>query len=69
MKRGIELKTAQYRILVSMLTPYVQLAGDGKEPVLAPFGNEIEEALRKACGAAYRRMDRPDSPVSALDTP
>jgi len=59
LERFIELKSAQYEIFVSLLTPHVQLAGDGKEPVLPPFGNTIEEALRRACNAAYRLMDKP----------
>ena len=57
--RFIELKNAQYMIVVSLLSPHVQLAGDGKEPVLPPFGNTIEEALRRACNAAHRLMDKP----------
>jgi hypothetical protein len=56
--RWIELKSAQYEILISILAPYMQLAGDGKEPVLPPFGNMIEEALKRACNAAYRLMDK-----------
>jgi hypothetical protein len=64
MNRGIELKSAQYDIRVSILTPYVQLAGDGKEPVLPPFGNTLEEALKRACNAAYRRMDKPPGQMS-----
>jgi hypothetical protein len=55
----IKLKSAQYEILVSILSPYVQLAGDGKEPVLPPFGNTLEEALKRACNAAHRLMDKP----------
>jgi hypothetical protein len=57
--RFVELKSAQYKIVVSLLTPHVQLAGDGKEPSLPPFGNTIEEALRRACNTAYRLMDKP----------
>jgi hypothetical protein len=62
--RWIELKGAQYEILISILTPYVQLAGDGKEPSLPPFGNTIEEALKRACNAAYRLMDKPVGSLS-----
>jgi hypothetical protein len=62
--RWIELKSAQYKILLSILTPYVQLAGDGKEPVLPPFGNTIEEALKRACNAAYRLIDKPAGEIS-----
>jgi hypothetical protein len=59
MDRWIELKSAQYECLVSIVTPYVQLSTDGKEPVLRPFGDEIEAALRRACNAAYRAMEKP----------
>jgi hypothetical protein len=62
--RLIELKSAHYTILISILTPYVQLAGDGKEPVLPCFGEYIEEAMRRACNAAYRAMDKPAGEMS-----
>jgi DNA topoisomerase VI subunit A len=62
--RWIELKSARYKSVVSILTPYVQLAGDGKEPVLPPFGNTIEEALKRACNAAYRLMDKSAASLS-----
>jgi hypothetical protein len=65
--RAIELKNAAYTTVVSIVTPYIQLAGDGKEPVLAPVGNAIEEALKRACNAAYRNMDKPDSGLSIKD--
>jgi hypothetical protein len=64
MNRGITLKSANYDIVLSLVTPYVQLAGDGKEPVLPPFGNAIEEALRRACNAAHRLMERPAGSMS-----
>jgi hypothetical protein len=50
--------------MLSVLSPYVQLATDGKEPSLRPFGDAIAEVLRKACGAAHRAMDRPDRAVT-----
>jgi hypothetical protein len=62
--RVIELKSARYTILVSILTPYVQLAGDGKEPVLPCFGEQIEQAMRRACNAAYRAIDKPAGEMS-----
>src|SRR5262249_69282 len=62
MDRGIELRTAKYKIAVSIITPYMQLAGDGKEPVLPPLGHALEEALKKACNAAYRLLDKTDNP-------
>ena len=67
MDRQIELKSALYQGVVSIITPYVQLAGDGKEPHLPPFGDAIEEALKKACNAAYRVMDKPDTPKTIKD--
>jgi hypothetical protein len=67
MNRWIELKSANYSVVLSILTPYVQLAGDGKELDLPPFGNAIEDALKRACNAAYRAMDKPDVPVSIKD--
>jgi hypothetical protein len=65
--RLIELKSAHYTILVSILTPYVQLAGDGKEPVLPCFGDTIEEAMRRACNAAYRLRDKPAGDLSVKE--
>jgi hypothetical protein len=67
MDRWIKLKNADYRAVLSIVTPYLQLAGDGKEPVLAPLGNAIEEALRKACSVAYRLMDKPDARKTIKD--
>jgi hypothetical protein len=65
--RKIEVKTAQYRTLVSIVMPYVQLAGDGKEPVLKPLGDEIEAALKRACNAAYRAMEKPPGSMKIKD--
>jgi hypothetical protein len=64
LERYIELKSAQYEILLSILTPYVQLAGDGKEPVLPPFGNAIKEAFKRACNAAWRALEKPPGSLS-----
>jgi Histidine kinase-, DNA gyrase B-, and HSP90-like ATPase len=55
-------KAADYNIAVSIITPYVELASDGKEPALDPFGGPIAKVLLKACNAAYRALDKlPDS--------
>jgi hypothetical protein len=41
--------TGDYEILLSVIAPYVQLAGDGKEPVLRPFSDAIAYVIRKSC--------------------
>jgi hypothetical protein len=64
MDRWVELKSAQYTILLSIVTPYVQLSTDGKEPVLSPLGNAIEAALKRACNAARRAMEKPPGEMS-----
>ena len=56
--------TGDYQVILSVIAPHIQLATDGKEPSLAPFSELIAEALRRACGAAHRAMDRPDRGVS-----
>jgi hypothetical protein len=43
-----------YRIALSVIAPHIQLAGDGKEPDLAPLAGTVREVLRKACNQAYR---------------
>jgi hypothetical protein len=49
-----------YEIFLSVIAPNVQLASDGKEPVLRPFSDAIANVIRKACGAAHRAMARPE---------
>ena len=56
--------TADYRITVGVISPYIELATDGKEPALAPYSEAIATVLRKACRAAYRAMGKP--PGNAL---
>jgi hypothetical protein len=53
-------KTGVYKILLSVIAPYIPLATDGKEPDLTMFSAGIEEVIRKACGQAFREMDRPE---------
>jgi hypothetical protein len=53
------LGTGDYEILLSVISPYMQLAGDGKEPVLRPFSEAIADVFKKACGAAHRAMAKP----------
>jgi hypothetical protein len=59
--------TGVYEIFLSVITPYMQLAGDGKEPVLRPFSDAIAYVIRKACGAAHRAMERPERGISIKD--
>jgi DNA topoisomerase 6 subunit A-like protein len=53
-----------YRIIVSIIIPFVELAGDGKTPVLFPVRGTIIEVVGKAAKAAHRAMARPPTTVS-----
>ncbi len=59
--------TGDYRVVLSVIAPYIQLATDGKEPSLAPFSEAIAEILRKACGMAHHAMHRPEKGVTVKD--
>jgi hypothetical protein len=48
--------SADYKITLSLITPHIRLSTDGKEPVLAPFGDAIAAAVGKAARAAHRAM-------------
>jgi hypothetical protein len=60
-------KRADYDINLSVITPYLQLTGDGKAPHLGPFEKAIETALKDAAGQAYRNMVRPKGSMSIAD--
>ena len=60
-------KTARYDITLSLITPYLRLANDGKTPALGDFDRSIAEAMKKAAGAAYRAMARPPRQISIKD--
>jgi hypothetical protein len=60
-------RTGKYTIAVSIITPHVALATDGKEPSLAPYSEAIAAVLRKACNAARRAMDKPPGSMSIKD--
>jgi hypothetical protein len=60
MSRAVRAKAGIYNIWISIIAPYIPLATDGKEPSLAMFGKGIEEVVRKACGQAYRAMEKPE---------
>jgi hypothetical protein len=65
--RTIKGKTGEYSIIISVITPYVRLAGDGKEPALASFGEGIDAAVEKACRAAHNAMEKPAGSMSIVD--
>ena len=60
-------KTGDYSVAISIITPYVELASDGKAPALHPFGEGISIALKKACMAAWRAMEKPPGGMSIKD--
>ena len=59
--------TAEYSIVLSVISPYIELATDGKAPALEPFSEAIAAALKQACSAAYRAMDKPPGKISFKD--
>jgi hypothetical protein len=68
LERGVSgPHTAIYHITVSVISPHIELATDGKEPALAPYSEAIATVLRKACNAAYRAMDKPPGGMSIKD--
>jgi hypothetical protein len=60
-------KRAQYNIDISLITPYLQLTGDGKAPYLADFKEPIIKVVTGAANEAYRWMIRPRTAMSIKD--
>src|SRR6516225_9251081 len=60
-------KRAEYSIVLSLISPYLRLTGDGKAPYLADFAAAISQALNGAARAAYRNMIRPPASMSVKD--
>jgi hypothetical protein len=60
-------KRASYRIVISVITPYVRLMNDGKTPYLGDFHDAVMRVVQKAAGAAYRAMVRPKKKMSIKD--
>jgi hypothetical protein len=56
-----------YSIIVSIIIPFVELAGDGKTPALSPFRGTIIEVVGKAARAAHRAMVRPPAMMSVKE--
>jgi hypothetical protein len=47
-------KTAQFKIHLNIITPFMPITSDGKEPDFTPFFDEIQSAISKAVGKAHR---------------
>jgi hypothetical protein len=60
-------KRASYTVVLSLITPYLLLTGDGKAPDLRPFQREIERALKDVAGKAYRALERGTGEVKVKD--
>ena len=56
-------KGHSFRVLINVITPYVPITTDGKEPDLEPFLT----AIRSAIGKAVRKVRRPGRAVSQKD--
>ena len=68
LERGVSgPHTAIYHITVSVISPHIELATDGKEPALAPYSEAIATVLGKACNAAFRAMGKPPGGMSIKD--
>jgi hypothetical protein len=57
--RWVEGKTGHYDVVLSVIAPCIELASDGKEPALAPFGEGIAAVIEKAAAKAHRAMAKP----------
>jgi hypothetical protein len=60
-------KRAEYNIVLSVITPFLQLTSDGKTPYLAPFREAIEKAISGAAREAYHQMIRQPASMSIKD--
>ncbi len=57
MQRKIPLKAGLYTILVNLVSPYIPIANDGKEPSLNNYAETIVNAVGKACRAAHNALE------------
>ena len=60
-------KRADYTVILSLITPYLGLTGDGKAPFLGDFRDAIEKAIGGAAREAYRQLVRPPASMSIKD--
>jgi Histidine kinase-, DNA gyrase B-, and HSP90-like ATPase len=62
------LGAGNYRITLSVITPFIELAGDGKTPALSPVHRMITEVVGKAGKVAHRAMARPPTAMSIKES-
>ena len=67
MRRNAKGKTGHYTIVLSIITPHVELASMGKEPALSPFSEGIAAAIEKACALAHNAMGKPEGSMKITD--
>jgi hypothetical protein len=67
MWRILKGKTGHYNVTISIISPLIELASDGKEPALTPFSEGIVAAVEKACARAHAAMDKPEGSMSIVD--
>jgi hypothetical protein len=60
-------KRANYDLVLSIISPIVQLTSDGKTPFLGHFREAIEKAVGGAARDAYRRMVKTPSAMTIKD--
>jgi hypothetical protein len=65
--RRIKGKTGHYNIVLSVISPLIELATDGKEPALLPFSDGIVAAIGTACARAHNQMDKPPGSMSVVE--
>lgn len=56
-----DIKMKPAHVVVNILTPYMPIVSDGKEPDLKPMKNEVVQAIRKAANRAKGNMPREKS--------
>jgi hypothetical protein len=61
------MRGGNYDITLSVITPHIELATDGKEPALGPFSEAIVAVIKKSGNAAHRAMERPERGHSIRD--
>ena len=52
LRRSVRGHKGFYDVLLSVISPYVEITNDGKSPNLLMFGEAIATVLKKACGQA-----------------
>jgi hypothetical protein len=63
-QRVAAVGAGSYSIIVSIIIPVIELAGDGKTPALSPLRGTIIGVVGKVAKAAHRAMVRPPAAMS-----